>query len=291
MTDHFGRVAIVGTGLLGASVGLGLKRRGAVGEVIGIGRTQTTLDEAKRVGAIDRGTDDYAALAECDLAVVAVPLGAFDAVFAAMAGHANDGLVITDVGSTKRLVGQAARKHLPDPRRCVGSHPMAGKATAGPADADADLFVGKPCVICAAEHDDPAAIAAVESLWQTLGSNLIRMTPERHDAAVAATSHLPHAAAVALVAAAQRLGPDGWQVASTGFASTTRLASSNPPMRADIMTANADHLDAALAIYIEELQAIRTALRPDKRDDLLNQLSASMNTRDTWLDTKPSPKP
>ncbi|MEM9252892.1 MAG: prephenate dehydrogenase [Planctomycetota bacterium] len=283
MTD-LPRVAIVGTGLLGASVGLGLKARGWTGEVVGIGRTPATLAAAERIGAIDRGTSDYAVLAECDVAVVAVPLGAFDAVFAAMAEHDHDGLVITDVGSTKRSVGAAARKHLPDPHRCVGSHPMAGKAESGPEAADGDLFVGKPCIICAADGDHPDAIATVESLWSALGSDLLRMPPEAHDAAAASTSHLPHAAAVALVAAADRLGPDGWQVASTGFASTTRLASSNPTMRADIMIANADELDLALGVFVDEISALRAALQAGDRATLLDLLSQAQQRRDNWCD-------
>ncbi|MEM1210389.1 MAG: prephenate dehydrogenase [Planctomycetota bacterium] len=277
------RVAIVGTGLLGASVGRGLRERGWAGEVVGIGRTPETLAAAERVGAIDRGTSDYAVLAECDVAVVAVPLGAFDAVFAAMAEHDHAGLTITDVGSTKRSVGVAARKHLPDPHRCVGSHPMAGKAESGPDAADGDLFAGKPCIICAADGDHPDAIAIVESLWSALGSHLLRMTPEAHDAAVASTSHLPHAAAVALVAAADHLGPDGWRVASTGFAGATRLASSNPPMRADIMTANADELDRALSVFIDEIDAIRVMLQAGNRAALLEHMQAIKSRRDAWL--------
>jgi len=279
------RVAIVGTGLLGASVGLGLKRRGWAGEVVGIGRTAATLADAERGGAIDRGTSDYAALGECDVAVVAVPLGAFDAVFEAMAGHWHDGLVVTDVGSTKRSVGAAARKWLPVPGRCVGSHPMAGKAEAGPSAADGELFVGKPCVICAAEGDEPAAVAKVEAMWEVLGARLLRMTPEAHDAAVASTSHLPHAAAVALVAAADRLGEDGWRVASTGFAGATRLASSNPPMRADIMRANADELDKALGVYVEELEALRAVLREGGTAGLVDRLERAKQRRDDWQDT------
>jgi prephenate dehydrogenase len=276
------RLAIVGPGLIGASVGLGLKRRGWAGEVVGIGRTPATLAAAERVGAIDRGTRDYGVLATCDVAVVAVPLGAFDAVFSAMASHCHGRLVVTDVGSTKRSVAQSAREHLPDPHRCVGSHPMAGKAMAGPEEADGDLFVGRPCVICSADGDAADAIATVEALWSALGAALLRMTPEAHDRAVAATSHLPHAAAVAVVAAADRLGPDGWRVASTGFASTTRLASSNPPMRADIMLANADELDRALGVHAEAIGSIRSALRAGDRAALVALLERVKRQRDGW---------
>lgn len=279
------RITIIGPGLLGASVGLGLKRAGYGGTIVGVARRRATLDEAVRRGAIDQATDDLAAaVAGSGLAIVAVPLGGFDAVFAALAEHDHDGLIITDVGSTKRSVQDAADRRLPDPTRFVAAHPMAGSEQTGPGAAKGDLFEGKPCILCPADGCRPDAVATVEALWASLGMRLLRMSADEHDRAAAAASHLPHAAACTLVAVAEALG--GWDVASTGFRDTTRLASSNPPMRADIMRANRGPLVETIERCRDELATLAAMVQADDPDALVAWLEARKAARDLWLDAR-----
>jgi len=279
------RITIIGPGLLGASVGLGLKRAGYGGTIVGVARRRATLDEAVRRGAIDEATHDLAAaVAGSGLAIVAVPLGGFDAVFAALAEHDHDGLIITDVGSTKRPVQDAADRRLPDPTRFVAAHPMAGSEQTGPGAAKGDLFEGKPCILCPADGCRPDAVATVEALWSSLGMRLLRMSADEHDRAAAATSHLPHAAACTLVAVAEALG--GWGVASTGFRDTTRLASSNPPMRADIMRANRGPLVETIERCRDELAKLAAMVQADDPDALVAWLEARKAARDLWLDAR-----
>lgn len=278
-------LVIIGTGLLGASIGLGLKATGYEGRIIGIGRRRDTLEAARACSAIDDFTlDDYAPLRDADVAVVAVPLGAFDAVLRAMAEHDHAGLAITDVGSTKTDVMHAAATHLPDPRRFIGAHPMAGSEHSGPEAASADLLRGKPCILTPPSDPDPDALAAVEALWHRLGMSLLRMTPIEHDRATASVSHLPHAAAVLLVHAAAGHGDDqAWAAASTGFRDTTRLASSNPPMRRDIMLANGDALIEALTTLRDGCDDLIARLDAGDADPLLTWLEAAKARRDAWL--------
>lgn len=285
LPDTLRQVTIIGTGLLGASVGLALKAAGFGGRIVGVGRSAATLKQAQDAGAIDDGTDDYAnAIPAADLAIVAVPLGGFAEAFAQIAKHDHAGLIITDVGSTKASVHADARTALPDASRFVGSHPMAGSEHKGPTAARADLFAGKPCIVTTELDTAADAVALVESVWQALGMPIVRLSPADHDAQTAAISHLPHVAAVALVHAAGKLG--GWDIASTGFKDTTRLASSNPPMRADILAANRAAVLDAIACYKGKLDELASALEQQDDTALLKLLEAGRIQRDQWLQAK-----
>ena len=276
------RVSIIGTGLLGASVGLGLKAVGYAGRITGVGRRTVTLEAARQRGAIDDFTTDVReGLSRTGLAVVAVPLGGFDAVFSQIAELGPDQPVVTDVGSTKLRVAQQARARLPHPERFVGAHPMAGSEQQGPEAAQADLFQGKVCILTPAAEADARAVRVVEALWQALGMRLIRLDALEHDQQTAATSHLPHLAAVMLVRTAMKLG--GWDVASTGFRDTTRLASSNPPMRADILANNREQVLRALTAFEEEVRAMRACLTDGEREPCLEALQEAKAARERWL--------
>src|SRR5690606_32676114 len=142
-----------------------------------------------------RATTDLAeAVAGAQLAIVAVPLGGFDAVFKQLAAHDHANLTITDVGSTKSDVLTSARRRLPAPQRFLGSHPMAGSEQQGPAGARADLFHGKPCVLTPEPDTCATTVRRVEGLWTRLGMSLLRMSAATHDQQTAVISHLPHAA-------------------------------------------------------------------------------------------------
>ena len=283
--DSVKHLGVVGTGLLGASLGLALKQRGFAGRITGIGRRQATLDQAKHIGAIDESSTDLTAvLPDVQLLVIAVPLSGFEAVFQTIAGHEHEQLVITDVGSTKLSVQQAAERWLEQPQRFVGAHPMAGSEQQGPEAAEADLFEGKPCIICDTPQSEAKAVALVESLFAQVGMNLLNMTPTQHDRQVAVTSHLPHAVGAALVETAVQLG--GWDVASTGFAGATRLASSNPAMRRDIMLANHQAIIEAIDTMQQNLQTLRASLDDADGQAIEQWLMQCKQAREDWLEQK-----
>lgn len=281
---HTETLVIVGPGLLGTSVALGLRERGFSGRIVGVGRRDETLAQARAAGGYDELTlDPGGAIAGASMVLVAVPLSGFRAVFEQVAAHGGPGLIVTDVGSTKASVIADARACLSDLTRVIGAHPMAGAETSGPAGARADLFVGRPCVMTVAETDDPAAVAAVEALWLTLGMRLLRMTPEAHDAQVAVVSHLPHLASVMLMMVANELG--GLEIASSGFQDTTRLSSSNPAMRADIIDNNREGIRKALGAFrvaCEEMDKLLGRADGAEIARVLEQVRAS---REAWLAT------
>ena len=279
---HTDRLVIIGPGLLGTSIAMGLKQRGFSGAITALGRSQVTLDHASQTGVYERCTDDPAeALTDATLAVIAVPLSGFRAVFAQIAEYADPGLVITDVGSTKASVIADARACLDDLSRVIGAHPMAGSEKSGPTAANPDLFVGKPCILTVTEQDDPDAVSQVTSIWRTLGMSILTMTPKEHDEKVAVVSHLPHLAAVMLVRVAEQMG--GLDLASTGYRDTTRLASSNPPMRADILRANRDAVRDAVAALREQCDRVDQLLACADRDQIVDLLEHAARSREHWI--------
>lgn len=287
MLDEIRQVVIVGTGLLGASVGRGLKQAGFEGPVVGLGRRRETLDQAVAVGAIDRGGTD---LAEClavegkAVVVVAVPVSGFGEVFKALAEHQRRGLYVTDVGSTKLSVAADAKRYLKQPQFFVPAHPMAGSEHQGPGAAQADLFRGRPCVLCPTDDTDPEALAAVTAMWEGLGATLHTMTADEHDHRVAAVSHLPHLVAVLLAHTADDMGP--LDLASSGFRDTSRLALSNPPMRADIVAANRQPIAHALDRLASRLNELRGVVRKGQDGELLDLLTDAQAIRRAWKDPK-----
>ena len=290
MLDEIRRVVVVGPGLVGASVGLSLKAAGygeaggGGGEVVGVARKRETLAAAAAVGAIDRGVMDLAeAVDDVEgklIVVVAVPVGRFGGVFRGLAAHQRRGMYLTDAGSTKASVVAEAWRYLEQPQFFVPAHPMAGSERSGPAAATADLFRGRPCVLCPDADTDDAALAAVTELWQGLGAVLHTMTPEQHDRQVAAVSHLPHLLAVLLARTADDLGP--LDLASTGFRDTSRLALSSPAMRSDIVTANAKPIGEALDRLASRLNELRGIVRKGKEADLLDLLTDAQAIRQRW---------
>lgn len=280
---NFQRVVIVGTGLLGGSIGLALRQAGLAQRIVGVGRRQATLRRAAQLGCIDESTTDLAqATPDADLILLATPLGALPATLQQLADcPLAESALITDVGSTKRSIVDAAERLLPSPARFVGSHPMAGAETNGPDAARPDLLRGKPVVLTPTDRTHPDALQTIESLWIALGMRPLRMTPADHDEAAARISHLPHAAAALLVDAAAN--STALDLASTGFADTTRVASADPHLWTDIFLNNRDALLKTLDDLADRHAALRRMIDHEDRDQLLTFLQSAKTTRDHWL--------
>ena len=278
----FQRVTIVGPGLLGGSLGLALRGAGFAGRIVGVARRAETLVTARQRGCIDEGAADLeAAAAEGGLIVLATPVGTIPAHLETLGRLDLGNAVVTDLGSTKSQIVDAAERLLRRPGRFVGSHPMAGSERQGPASADGGLFHGKPCIVTPTDRTDPAALEVVESMWSRIGMNVLRMSADEHDRQTAAISHLPHLASVLLVLTAMEQG--GWRIASTGFRDTTRLAGSNPPMRADIIRSNAHHLLEAIDTFAGNLAEVRRLIQAGDGAGLIALLERAQGAREHWL--------
>jgi prephenate dehydrogenase len=280
------KLVVVGVGLIGGSFALALKRAGAVSEVVGVGRNAPSLDEALRLGIIDRiGTADRETLRDADLVLLAIPVGQMAAAMRAIAPHLGADTVVTDAGSTKASVIAAARDAFPASfSQFVPAHPIAGAERSGPAAAKPDLYVGRRVVISPLAETSAAATARVEAAWLACGARLSAMTPESHDRIFATVSHLPHLLAYALVHELCERDNAGqlFGFAASGFRDFTRIAGSHPEMWRDIFLENRDALIAELDRYVAKLDALRALLDAGDGAALERLLEDASKARKNW---------
>ena len=274
------RVAVLGTGLVGGSIGLALARREI--EVVGFDASEAHTARARELGAITTIAPSLeAAVRGADLVVVAVPVGhiARLAVEAFDAGAP----IVTDVGSVKAPVVAAVVAARPGRAPCfVGGHPMAGSEQDGVDGADADLFLGASWVLTPTADTDPAAFTTVRAIVGLLGAEAIEVEPERHDALVALVSHVPQLAASTLMDVASAGGGEHrilMRLAAGGFRDMTRIAAGHPGIWPDILTANRDAVLEALDAYREALGEVRTAVAAGDREGLLDLLKRARIAR------------
>ena len=264
----------MGLGLIGGSLALALRRRGV--RVIGIDRDRATLAAALRRRAIGVAADSIAdGVRGAAMVVLAVPLQSLSACIRAVAVSATRDAVVTDVASVKAPVLALARRALPHPARFVGGHPMAGSERPGFANARADLFRNRVAVLTPVAGTSRLALRSVRRLWRTVGARAITMNPERHDAAVARASHLPHLIAFALAPViADR---DARRVVPASFLDATRVAASDPALWEGILLANRRNLVRAAREQARRsgslLRAVRTG-RPGPLRRLLRTWGA-----------------
>jgi prephenate dehydrogenase len=279
--QRFDSVAIIGCGLLGASLGLALKARGLAGRVLGIGRNQSTLDRAVEVGAI-------AAAADASLIVIATPIAKAVAMLEDLKAVASPGSVITDVGSTKRAICERAAQLWPEQRPFVGAHPMAGSEKSGPEHARATLYDGAVCFV----EDLPGSPAfdAIHALWAGVGARVVPVCPARHDETVAYTSHLPHVAAALVAALAGRRG-DVRDFVGNGFRDTTRIAAARPEVWTEICLTNRDAMLKGLRDYEHWLADFRHALEDEDAAALENYFAEGQRARHDIVGRTASPNP
>lgn len=280
------KLAVFGVGLIGGSFALALKKAGAVGEVVGVGRSLANLGEAYRLGIIDEAlTKPAEAVAGADLVLLAVPAGQMAAVMAAIAPHLAPDTVVTDTGSTKQDVLAHARAHLPDHlSHFVPAHPIAGAEKSGAAAAGADLYHGRNVVVTPLTENDPAAVGKVKGAWAACGAVVREMTPRGHDEVFAAVSHLPHLLAFALVddIASKPNADELFSYAASGFRDFTRIAGSSPEMWRDISLANRDALLKELDAYRAQLDRLHAALEAGDAAALEQVFTRASRARNAW---------
>lgn len=283
-----GRLAVFGVGLIGGSLVLALKVAGAVREVVGVGRSEASLELARAQGLIDRAARTTAeALEGAEVVLLSVPVGQTEAVLSAMAPHLQPGVLVTDAGSTKQDVVALMRRHLTDHLAwCVPGHPVAGAELSGPLAARADLYRGRNVVLTPLAENLPQAVGRIAGMWRQCGANVRMMEAGEHDATFAAVSHLPHLLAYALVdmIAARDNAGQLFSFAASGFRDFTRIAGSSPEMWRDIALANRSALLRETEAYRRKLDALHAALEQGDGEALAALFSRAREARQQWLD-------
>lgn len=259
------RVAIIGTGLIGTSLGLALREVHEVDEVVGFDRDTDRLSTALQRGGVTAAALDAAqAVAEADVVVLAVPASSVAAVARAIVGALRPGTIVTDVASVKTPVVATLQRLLPDAVWLVGGHPMAGSHEAGPEHATAELFVGATYLLTPTTHTDPDAYRTLHRLVAGVGARPMAVDPVHHDRLVAVISHLPQLAATTLMNLATEQARQQHAglllLAAGGFRDATRVAASDPDLWLDICAENRDAIVEVLDDYAARIEQLRATV-------------------------------
>jgi prephenate dehydrogenase len=282
----FNQLGVVGTGLMGGSFALALKRAGLVKRVIGYSKSPSTTERAKKLGVIDDAAESaLLAVSGSDIVLIAVPVAATEATFKAIRHLVEPNCLFMDVGSTKRDVVDAARRVL---KERVGSfvpaHPIAGKEAGGVQHADAALYQGRQVILTPLAQTDAALVQKAVDVWSALGCQVLKMTPDDHDAAFAAVSHLPHLLAFAYfnAVARQPAGNDYLTLAGPGFRDFTRIAASDAAVWRDILMANREEVLKQSLRFRHTLDAIEHVMRSGNGEALEDLIKLAAEGRAQW---------
>ena len=282
----FEQLGLIGCGLMGGSFALALKRAGLVKRVVGYSKSPSTTERARQMGVIDvEAPSALLAVSGADLVLLAVPVSATEATFKAIRHLITKNTLIMDVGSTKRDVVDTARRVLKDQVGVfVPAHPIAGKELSGVENADVDLYMGRQVILTPIERTLTTQLEKARQLWTALDCEVKVMTPEAHDAAFAAVSHLPHLIAYALMNAikGQEQAEDFLALAGPGFRDFSRIAASDPQMWRDVLMANREEVLAQAKHFQRALHAIELTLAHAEADKLESLIDKASQARARW---------
>jgi len=282
----FEQLGLIGCGLMGGSFALALKRAGLVKRVVGYSKSPSTTERARQMGVIDvEAPSALLAVSGADIVLLAVPVAATEATLKAIRHLVTQNMLIMDVGSTKRDVVDAARRVLRDH---VGSfvpcHPIAGREVSGVEHADPDLYGGKQIILTPIERTQVVQLNKATEVWEALGCSVLKMSPDAHDSAFAAVSHLPHLVAFALIngIAGQAEGKDYLSLAGPGFRDFTRIAASDPKMWRDVLLANRNELLAQTKVFRDTLATMEAMIERGDGEALEALIDQASHTRAHW---------
>ena len=283
---HIGKLCIIGVGLIGGSVARALRECNCVDSIVGAGRNEQNLQRAEDLGVIDAYALDLAKAVEgADVVLVAVPLGAMQHVFEQIKPHLAKTTIVTDVGSAKQSVIAAGQQTLNSlSPMFVPGHPIAGTEKSGVEASFAELFQHRRVILTPDSQTDKTALNKVKLLWQACGAQVMEMDARHHDAVLAATSHLPHMLAYALVDTLARMddSQEIFDYAAGGFRDFTRIASSDPLMWHDICLANREQLVKVMRAYSDDLHRLCDAMEQGDGEFLKSTFTRAKNARDKF---------
>ncbi len=284
------KLVIIGVGLIGGSFAMALRQAGMVKHITGVGRSAENMQRALDQGVIDEtATDMASALQNADVILLAMPVGQTERIMAQISPHLQADTLITDAGSTKQDVIAATRRHLNQKNltNFVPGHPIAGAEQSGVLAAKADLYNNKHVILTPLDETRPEATQAITNLWQACGATVSQMPAKEHDNVLAATSHLPHILAFALMnhlhTSTEKNPENLLRFAGSGFRDFTRIASSSPEMWRDICIANRHALISQMDAYQKELEVLREILEKEDEGKLEEAFSQAREVRDDWL--------
>ena len=282
----FEQLGLIGCGLMGGSFALALKRAGLVRRIVGYSKSPSTTERARQLGVIDiEAPSALLATSGADLVLLAIPVAATEATLKAIRHLLTPNTLVMDVGSTKRDVVDAARRVLKmDMGGFVPCPPITGREVSGVENADPHLYVGKRVVLTPIERTRTQKLDQATTLWQALGCEVLRMSPEAHDAAFAAVSHLPHLIAFALMNSitGQAHGDSFLSLAGPGFRDFSRIAASDPQMWRDVLLANREELAAQSALFRQALDTFDQLIAAGQADELELLINRASHARASW---------
>ena len=287
----FQRIAIIGFGLIGSSLGRAIRQHGLAGTLVAIDRDPAARAEIETLGLADEITGDLVAgVADADLVILATPVSTYAEIGQAIAPALKPGAIVSDVGSVKQLVLRDLAPVLPAHVHLVPGHPIAGTEKSGPGAGFASLFEGRWCILTPVSTTDRAAVAAVNSLWHAIGSDVVEMDADHHDKVLAITSHLPHLIAYTIVGTAVDLEEDLQsevvKFSASGFRDFTRIAASDPTMWRDIFLNNREAVLEMLQRLTEDLFALQRAIRWGEGDFLHERFTRARAIRRSVIEAK-----
>ncbi len=284
MSAIYKRVALIGLGLIASSMAHAMRKHGLADEISGTARSAETRDVVRDLGFCDAVYDTAAeAVAGADLVVLAVPVGAMEAVAKEIGPHLAPGATVTDVGSVKRAVVDAVEPHMPDGIHFIPGHPIAGTEHSGPKAGFSTLFQGKYTLVTPLPGSDAEAVDRLTRYWQAMGARVEAMDIDRHDLVLVVTSHAPHLIAYTMVGVADDLervtDSEVIQYSTGGFRDFTRIAASDPTMWRDVFLNNKAATLEILGRFTEELFALQRAIRTGDGDQLFDYFTRTRAIR------------
>ena len=279
------KITIIGVGLIGGSLAKAIKNNNLAEVVFGFGRNLSRLEVAQKSNIIDQYSIDISeALDGASIVVIATPVGTFESILRELKPYITEGMIITDVGSTKTGIAKSAREILVEMASCfVPAHPIAGKEKSGFESSDAELFLNKKVIITPLEINTDKTINSLKKLWEDVGADVDFMSAESHDELLGMTSHLPHMLAFSLVNYLITQNPSASIYAAGGFKDFSRIASGDAVMWRDICLNNRDQIIAHIKGYQETLSALVDAIDNQDKDKLESFFRDAKTTRDSWV--------
>ena len=279
-------LCVIGVGLIGGSLALALKKAGYVEKVTGLGRSIENLEIAKKLGVIDNYETDYAkAISHADMVFISVPIGAMGSVFAKVEPHLQRHAIVTDGGSAKHTVIDAALSNFElKIKQFVPGHPIAGTEKSGAEAAFDSLYKDRRVIITPLEENSVEDIAKVKKMWEAAGAEVDEMGVRHHDLVLAGTSHLPHVLAFALVDCLNNLDDvdEIFRYAAGGFRDFTRIASSDPVMWRDICINNSEAILAMMNSYQNKIDVLKDSIQKGDGEEILKIFTNAKNARDNF---------
>ncbi len=283
------QLGLIGCGLMGGSFALALKKAGLVRRVVGYSKSPSTVEKARRLGVIDVAAESaLLAVSGSDIVIIAVPVAATEGTFKSIRHLVNPGVLFMDVASTKRDVVDAARRVLKERLPSfVPAHPIAGREVAGIEHADAQLYQGRKVILTPLAQTDATLVQKATDVWAAIGCQVLKMSPENHDAAFAAVSHLPHLVAFAYLNAMnqQPAGKEFLSLAGPGFRDFSRIAASDPNVWRDILLSNREEILKQSAAFRGALDEMERSMREWNGEALEKQITTASNVRSQWTAT------